>query len=616
MKEPDTPSEQDKGINRRDVLKSAATAGAIGAFGLPAFGGQVAAAPNGNFDHQFYAVEEYNDPKYLIGFDPDPDGAGYIAADAVALSDTLGLIGTLAFSPNGILYAIDIPSGTLVTIDVDTGTVTTKGTNAALSSVPGSAFLKNGSLYAVDKDSNQLVKVDPSDASTVSSSSLLVDDSWDQVAEGTPLDEIYGDYHIGLAVDFEEDKLYGVIGNTASPYGTNSDDELVQIATDGTVHLVKADVIPELRKVGVEYDPCANQLYAMRGGPNLWQVDETGENSQKVATVKLDGQNVNVASLASPYPTTVNCPCETALLAGQDIDVGTVTMELNGTTLTVTFQTDDDWYLSETHLEVVDDPDNFPTAGQNNPQVGQFSYGDTYGPGIQMDDFDVDVSGLSEPYYIAAHAVVYHVDCRTASPPSFWASTVAEKSLGTQKDGDPIPADRADATNALGAPDGDFLSLGFDEGYAVFEFDHPVYNGSGEADIFLQEVTFGRDTYPEELADVYVSPVDGDGFVYAGQVSNKDSYGSTPGLGAVGIPDGIVAVDAVKVVNATDPNNFTGSGGLGPDADGYDLDAVGANCLVDQEETAWGDGCAFNANGGNWATYFVYDGQNCGCPPF
>ncbi|MEF8881163.1 MAG: hypothetical protein V5A34_01400 [Halapricum sp.] len=312
--------------------------------------------------------------------------------------------------------------------------------------------------------------------------------------------------------------------------------------------------------------------------------------------------------------------CTVDLLAGQDIDVGSVSITgPEDDDLTVTYETNGDWYLSETHLEVVNDPAEFPTAGNNNPKVGQFEYGQTYGPGMQTDSFTVDVSDLEAPYHVAAHAVVYHVDCGTAGDPSFWASSVADYDLGTQKDGDPIPDDRDDPVNALGAPDGDFVSLGFDNpgtdpddpGYVVFEFDDPVYNSGDDADVFLQEVTFGRDSYPEELADVYVSPVGEDTFIHAGQISNKDSYDGNAGLGAVGIPDGIVAVDAVKVVDATDPDNFEGD----DDADGYDLDAVGADCLVDQEETAWGDGCPFTERG-NWATYTVFnpDGDKCGCP--
>lgn len=38
--------------------------------------------------------------------------------------------------------------------------------------------------------------------------------------------------------------------------------------------------------------------------------------------------------------------------------------------------------------------------------------------------------------------------------------------------------------------------------------------------------------------------------------------------------------------------------------------------VVDARETAWGDGCGFNTDGGNWGTFVVFDPESdvCGCP--
>lgn len=308
--------------------------------------------------------------------------------------------------------------------------------------------------------------------------------------------------------------------------------------------------------------------------------------------------------------------CEVDLLAGQDTPVGTVTTGLSSDELTVTYDTDANWYLAETHLDVVDEFDDFPLAGKNNPKVGQFEYGETYGPGMQTDSFTVDVSDLDSPYLVAAHAVVYHVDCGTAGEPSFWATEI-DADLGTQKDGNDIQDKYADPTVVPGEPndehqiDNAFLSLGFG-GSATVEFEGPVYNTDGDDDIFVYETTGSSsgvwDRYSEEKAEVYVREVGSDSFVYAGEVSNKDTVDGWEGLGTVGIPSDIVAVDAVKIVDNTDEDLH------GDDANGYDLNAVGADCIVDQEETAWGDGCRFTDRG-NWATYTELNPDEgvCGC---
>lgn len=621
-------------LDRRTVLKSAAAASTAGIVGVPVMSGSAAALQG--FGDRFYTVHPYKGTaadgnRYLVGFDPTPDDDDDIKAEsAVKLRGELSVvggdvIGTVIFDPSGTLYAVNSNGGHLLEIAPD-GTVSHVGQNNNLKAVTASGILKPSNtpyLFGIKHDSNELVQVDLTGASTVSTNTLTVDDSFLGFSNYGPdatLEDIYGNYHNGVAVDFETERLIAVIGNSSA---TNNKDDLIEIATDGTVTLLQKDVISELRKIGVEFDPCSGLLYATRDGPDVWEVDVEGGGSTELGSVYIDRNDnhdfdstdsrLNVASLGSPWPNSLFCPCEVDLLAGQDIDVGSVTTEVDGDVVTVTFETTDDWYLAETHVEVVDDPSKFPTGGNGNPKVGHFDDGGAvYGPGVQTDSFDIDANAEDDsdegpPYYVGAHAVVYHVDCDGEGESSFWATNVLESALGTQKDGDVIPDDRDDVGDALGAPDGEFVSLGFG-GSLTVEFDAPVYNAPGDEDILVGEVTFGRSSYPEEKADVMVRPVGEDSFVAAGQVRNHDDFdGSSPGVGAVGIPDGIIAIDAVKLVDATDPDDFSNG-----DADGYDVDAVGASCLVDQEETAWGDGCRFTDRG-NWATYTVVGSDVCGC---
>ena len=86
------------------------------------------------------------------------------------------------------------------------------------------------------------------------------------------------------------------------------------------------------------------------------------------------------------------------LLAGQEIYVGDVTAVLDGDMLHVTYDTVDNWAMTETHLavgKVVGDTCvGIPMTKKGNPIPGQFPYGSPYDPPATSDTFDVDVSGL------------------------------------------------------------------------------------------------------------------------------------------------------------------------------------------------------------------------------
>jgi len=123
----------------------------------------------------------------------------------------------------------------------------------------------------------------------------------------------------------------------------------------------------------------------------------------------------------------------------------------------------------------------------------------------------------------------------------------------------------------LGSPDDIFVSLGFGGEITLLL---PGYV-TGD-NVTAVEVTFGRDGYPDEKASVYVSE-NGVDWEYAGMAYNKDTDGKS-------IIDvswlGLSGIEYVKLVDISDISLF----GDKPNADGYDLDAVGAVVCLDELE--------------------------------
>jgi len=161
------------------------------------------------------------------------------------------------------------------------------------------------------------------------------------------------------------------------------------------------------------------------------------------------------------------------------------------------------------------------------------------------------------------------INIARAETPTMWASYVVDYWQGPRKDGSPVLSIRSNPNNALGPPNSgvsgppvNFFSLGFG-GWIILGFPNPIANGPGDTALVI-ETTWG--SYPLERANVYVSQ-DGTTWVYAGTVDN--GYGQS-GYGLVSLPEDLTWVLYVKILDTTDPNPHRG------DADGYDLDAVGA----------------------------------------
>ncbi|PIR43425.1 hypothetical protein COV24_02695 [candidate division WWE3 bacterium CG10_big_fil_rev_8_21_14_0_10_32_10] len=136
---------------------------------------------------------------------------------------------------------------------------------------------------------------------------------------------------------------------------------------------------------------------------------------------------------------------------------------------------------------------------------------------------------------------------------------------GPTQNGGSVPSDRNDPSKALGAADGNFVSLGFG-GEIVLKFGGDIVGNT----LSVVEVTFGRDSYPTESVDVYVGSPGNWHFV--GVATNHDDSGSST-VDVSAFPN----FEYVRLVDTSNPADFT----TRPTADGFDLDAVTAVVCLD-----------------------------------
>ncbi|MHC4754271.1 MAG: hypothetical protein ACYTBP_03930 [Planctomycetota bacterium] len=105
-------------------------------------------------------------------------------------------------------------------------------------------------------------------------------------------------------------------------------------------------------------------------------------------------------------------PNDVILCAGQDIPVGTISVKNDANYLYVTYNTDGDWYLVETHLAVATDLNDIPQTKKGNPIPGRFADSNDHDPDDKVKTFTytIDLSSLDgDVVIIAAHAVVENV---------------------------------------------------------------------------------------------------------------------------------------------------------------------------------------------------------------
>jgi hypothetical protein len=137
---------------------------------------------------------------------------------------------------------------------------------------------------------------------------------------------------------------------------------------------------------------------------------------------------------------------ETTLIAGQNIPVGSVTIENDEQYLYVTYQTDGDWLITETHLDVATHPEDLKQTPKGNAIPGRFAYKTDHSPGVSTVIHAIDLSAWpsASQLYVAAHSVVVSASGSETAwaegldfPGSDWAMYVAYEVQSC----DPAPID-------------------------------------------------------------------------------------------------------------------------------------------------------------------------------
>lgn len=311
-----------------------------------------------------------------------------------------------------------------------------------------------------------------------------------------------------------------------------------------------------------------------------------------LALVLALGLTLPMAAPAAAH--TEDDPQTQDLLAGQDINVGTVSVWNDETTLYVQYMTDADWVIGETHLAVATSLEGIPQTKKGNPKVGKFAYHAQHDPWVTEYTYAMPVPQVTgTKVYIAAHAVVLK-----AAP--YYASVIVDCWQGKTKSGGSVLDARSVPENALDfEPDRDpsnFFSLGFG-GWIILEYDCPIRDGEGN-DIQVIEDTWG--SYPLESASVLASQ-DGSSWEYLGEAYNTNYVGIHT-ISEFDLNGILEWAKYIKVVDTTDPMPHNSA------ADGFDLNAIASLQDCVQEETAWAEGTRFTTRG-NWATYFTYEIQ-------
>lgn len=292
------------------------------------------------------------------------------------------------------------------------------------------------------------------------------------------------------------------------------------------------------------------------------------------------------------------------LCAGQNDKVGSVVVWNDSDTLYVKYDiTDPDTCLLETHLHVAEELGDIPQTKKGNPIPGHFDYKMEHNCVTEY-TYSIPLTAANQ-LFIAAHAVVQMPSSGTVDA---CANGYSDFTQGPMNDGNPVSTRvfptcdafcRVNPGNAFGPPDSEidqhnrFFSLGFG-GNLVLAFPSFV-----SGDLTVTETSWGG--LKEEKANVYVSR-DGADWTLLGEANNLGTFDSTDTRRPTTFPlDG--CVQYVKIVDTTNIDLFPYPSIL---ADAFDVDAVCASNVC-EEETAWGDGCEGSTfNEKNWATCFTY----------
>ena len=97
----------------------------------------------------------------------------------------------------------------------------------------------------------------------------------------------------------------------------------------------------------------------------------------------------------------------TPLIAGQHHTAGSVTIDLVGNNLIVTYSTNGEWTIGTTHLSLgVCNDDWVPITGSGNPQIGHFEFTEPFSESPHEVVYVIPITEIGDNYCFAAHAEV------------------------------------------------------------------------------------------------------------------------------------------------------------------------------------------------------------------
>ena len=128
---------------------------------------------------------------------------------------------------------------------------------------------------------------------------------------------------------------------------------------------------------------------------------------------------IEIGGGTTPDPTSSSY--QTDLMAGQHIYSGIVNVEVVDDNVVVSYTSENDWEIVETHL-YVGDLNQLPTTGSGNPKIGHFPYKDNHPAGTVTVEYVGPEISEGECVYVAAHAVV--VNTVTGDEETAWGAGV------------------------------------------------------------------------------------------------------------------------------------------------------------------------------------------------
>jgi hypothetical protein len=150
-------------------------------------------------------------------------------------------------------------------------------------------------------------------------------------------------------------------------------------------------------------------------------------------------------SISTAAPTTVN------LYAGQNTDIGDITVDNTATHLSIQIVLAAGWCMSESYVAVANDATGIPQVN-GNPVPGQFPHKATYSPCATTGSYSIPLAGLDSDPVIAVHAKVWD----PASETSTWVYSDGGNTHVTATSalplGNSLPFASTDAWEAFGDP--------------------------------------------------------------------------------------------------------------------------------------------------------------------